>query len=77
MRALGQSLPAAIAAAVCIAAGWAWGLRARWDYCSDPECNGDLEPSMLACPRCGGTIAGEISDPSRRPLDEDDEPDPC
>lgn len=58
---------------VFTALGWSIGKRQRWDYCSDPDCSADLAPSLLTCPKCGGTISGEISDPSKRPLDDDDD----
>ncbi|MGC4120609.1 MAG: hypothetical protein QM765_39735 [Myxococcales bacterium] len=48
------------------------GKHQRWDYCSDPACAADLDPRDLACPRCGGTISGDLDDPSKRPLDDDE-----
>jgi hypothetical protein len=46
----------------------------RPDACSDPECQADLAPGLTQCPRCGGAIAGSLTDPSRR-LDEPEEDD--
>ena len=39
---------------------------ARSDVCSDPSCQADLAADRTACPRCGGTIAGAITDPDQR-----------
>lgn len=55
----------------CFVAGLIWGTRVPWDYCSDPSCAAGLVRGARSCPRCGGSIAGEIDSPRKRPLDDD------
>ena len=59
---------------LAVAVGVVLGKRARWDYCSDHDCEEILDPSATQCPRCGGTIAGDVRSQPPRELDDGPEP---
>ena len=50
----------------CVVVGAVAGRRLRNDFCSDRDCEQALDRRHLICPRCGGTVAGEIKHQSDR-----------
>ena len=57
------SLPVAVAATI---AGFFYGRSRRVYECSDPQCVATLSEEAEECPRCGGTVAGEIESANQR-----------
>jgi hypothetical protein len=55
---------------VALAAGAAVGMRRRWDFCSDHDCEEILEAADRECPRCGGAIVGDLRSQPPRMLDD-------
>jgi hypothetical protein len=62
----GDNTVTAIGATAAVAVGLLVGSRMRADFCSDPACAASLPLGASTCPRCGGTIVGEIRSPSER-----------
>jgi hypothetical protein len=60
------ALPAACAVLLAGAVGLGLGARSRRYRCSDPECAHPMSDAAAECPRCGGSIAGDIDHPDQR-----------
>ncbi len=43
-----------------IGAAWLVGASLRYEVCSEPQCRTPLRPDAEECPRCKGSVAGEV-----------------